>query len=295
MRRSASGFLVAFVGVLLVPATGMAFETLFNRVRGERDLASIFADGEAVADVEGGILIGRGHERWQRLPNGAMRVERVWKYTHLRHPELGTVHALPEPWNAVSTLEMSASLRLLRADTALHFHRSADRVLKDYAISEERPKLFEWNRSSTRSNAAGTELTRTTYLNKKLVEQDTYDYEPDVIPMEIAPFYLSVALKRGIEKFEFELLLPGGSEHSIRAVVHRTRDIAKLAREYRLPRRYFERKNELAVVDLRLSAVLKHAFFPHHIYMAFSAADPTQIDRIWGGDPDEPLEAFRIQ
>jgi hypothetical protein len=287
-------FVLLLLVVLLVPATAWAFESLFKRVPLDRELAALFRDGETVAEVQGGVLIGQGRERWQRLPTGGLRIIRTWTYPQVRHPDHGTVHKLPQPWVINSTLEVTKTLRLLRADTQLHFHRSADRVLDDYVISEERPKLFEWDRASTVADSSGKRLTRTTYLGKEVVEQDTYDYDADAIPFEIASFYLSVALEHWVDRFNFDLLLPGGSEHGVHAEVHHTRDPKPYARKYRLPKHYLEPKIDLAIVDLRLSSTIKRVFFPHHIYMAFAHENPTQIEMIWGGDPDEPLQAFRV-
>ena len=77
--------------VLLLPVAAQAFDGLFDRMRHERELASLFKEEEIRADVQAGIFFGTGIEQWKRLPNGGLRIERSWEYTHVRHPEKGAI------------------------------------------------------------------------------------------------------------------------------------------------------------------------------------------------------------
>jgi hypothetical protein len=89
-------------------------------------------------------------------------------------------------------------------------------------------------------------------------------------------------------------MLPGGSLHGVRVLVHRTRDVRPHAAKYRLPPRYLQTASEeLAVADMQLASPIKRVFFQHHFYMAFASADPQRLELAWGGNPDEPMQAFR--
>jgi hypothetical protein len=280
--------------MLLVPAIAAAYEGLFERMDRQEPLAALFKDVEIKADVQAGMFFGTGTERWQRLPNGGLKLERAWEYQRVRHPEKGTVHTLPQPWHAYGTLELTAQLRLVRSETRLKFLRSADQLLEDYVLSEEKPKMFEWDRSVTRAVGAN-KMERTTYLGKEVIDSDDYDYPSDVVPLEIAGLWLAAAVHRNIDRFDFELMLPGGSLHGVRVQVHRTRDVRPLAKKYRLPPRFLKPAAEdLAVAEMRLSSPIKRVFFPHHFYMAFASADPQRLELAWGGNPDEPMQAFRV-
>jgi hypothetical protein len=279
--------------VLALSSSAFAFDSLFRHVGKEAPLAELFKDSDAYAEVQHGVMLGTGRETWTRLPNGGLRIERSWRYTRARHPEHGTVHALPDPWVATGTLELTKNLRLVRSDTTTKFHKSADGVLDGYVISEEYDRLFEWNRASTVASKDGKSLTRITRLNDEIVDEDTYDYEPDAIPLELAGFYLSVAVHKKIDKFDFELLVPGGGQHGVRVEVHRTRDTRRYAQEYRLSKRYLDPQMDLAIVDMRLASPVKKFLFPYHFYMVFAAEDPTRLEMAWGGDPDDPMHALR--
>ena len=278
---------------LALPAGALAFDDLFRHVGAGTHLAELFKDSDSYAEVRQGVMLGTGHETWTRLPNGGLRIERSWRYTRARHPEDGTIRNVPVPWEAYGSLEVSPSLRLVRSNTRLKFNKSADHILKDFVISDEYSRLFEWDHASTVASKDGRELTRTTWLGKEVIDEDTYDYEPDAIPLELAGFYLSVAVHKKVDKFDFELLLPGGSQHGVRVEVHHTRDTQKYASEYRLSKRYLEPQTDLSIVDMRLASPLKKFLFPYHFYMAYAAEDASRIEMAWGGDPDDPMQAIR--
>jgi hypothetical protein len=82
--------------------------------------------------------------------------------------------------------------------------------------------------------------------------------------------------------------------HGVRSTVTLTRDVRKEARGYRVPKDRQLAKEPLAVVDMRLASPFKYLFFPHHFYMAFSAAQPSKLMMMWGGDPEATLQAFRV-
>jgi len=279
--------------LLALTSSALAFDSLFRHVGAEAPLAELFKDSDAYAEVQHGVMLGTGRETWTRLANGGLRIERAWRYTRARHPERGTVHALPDPWEARGSLEITKNLRLVRSDTTLKFHKSADRALEDFVISEEYDRLFEWNRASTVASKDGKSLTRITRLGGEIVDEDTYDYEPEAIPLELASFYLSVAVHKKIDRFDFELLVPGGGQHGVRVEVHRTRDTRRYAKEYRLSKRYLDPQIDLAIVDMRLASPVKKILFPYHFYMAYAAEDPTRLEMAWGGDPDDPMHAIR--
>jgi hypothetical protein len=153
--------------------------------------------------------------------------------------------------------------------------------------------MFEWDRSITRAVGSG-KLERAQYLGKELVDSDDYDYPSEAVPLEIAGLWLAAAVQHRIDRFDFELMLPGGSLHGVRVHVHRTRDVRPLAKKYRLPPRYLQPfAEDLAVVEMRLASPIKRVFFPHHFYMAFASADPQRLELAWGGNPEEPMQAFR--
>lgn len=286
-------FWLACALALALPSAALAFDSFFRHVNGGQELADLFKDSDAYAEVQHGAMLGTGRETWTRLPNGGLRIERSWRYTKVRHPDSGVIGAVPEPWEAYGSLEVSKNLRLVRSDTRLKFNKSADHVLDDYVLSEEYDGLFEWNRATTVASKDGRSLTRTTYLGKEVIDDDTYDYDADAIPLELAGFFLSVAVHRKVDRFDFELLLPGGSQHGVRVEVHRTRDTKKYARDYKLSKRYLDPQIDLAIVDMKLASPIKKILFPYHFYMAFAAEDPARIEMAWGGDPDEPMYAIR--
>lgn len=293
MGSLSSRFWLACALALALPGAALAFDSFFRHVSSGQQLADLFKDSDAYAEVQHGAMLGTGHEKITRLPSGGLRIERSWRYTKCRHPEDGTVKPVPVPWEAYGALELSKSLRLIRSDTRLKFNKSADHVLRDFVISEEYDRLFKWNSVSTVASKDGGSLTRKAYLDKELIDEDTYDYETDAIPLELAGFFLSVAVHKKVDRFDFELLLPGGSQHGVRVEVHRTRDTKKYAREYRLSKRYLEPQTDLAIVDMRLASPFKKFLFPYHFYMVFAAEDPTRLEMAWGGDPDEPMHALR--
>jgi hypothetical protein len=280
---------------LLSTATALAFDSLASRLPRNAPLSAILGSGEARAEVKDGPLLGIGHERVTLLDDGRLRVERTRTYTRLRHPETGRLVKLPEPWRMHSRLTVSSGLRLRRAETRLEFHKSADDVLGDYKLSEERASLFERDRIKVVANAAATKLTRTSSLRGEVVERDSYDYPQDAIPIEVIGLSLSAAVDRRIDRFDFDLLLPGGSTHGVRSVVHRTQDASAFADGYGVPKRRLPRGEDLAVIEMRLSSPVKYMFFPHKFYIVYAASEPRRQLALWGGDPDEHLQAFRLE
>lgn len=273
---------------------GLAYESLFDRLGARANLGRLFPEELASASVQDGFLLGTGSERIARLPDGTLRIERTRHYTQVRHPDTRKLAKLPRAWDVTATVTVTPELRLAFADTRLLFHRDGDHVFPDRALSDEHDWLFKSDRSTLRSSADGKRLSRVSYLGKQQLDSDTYDYPSDAIPLEIVGLYLAVAVERHIDQFEFQLLVPGGSTHGVRAVTHRTRDMRRLAKGYGVPNQKLVSREPLAVVDLRLASPLKYVFFPHHFYMAFSAQDPSKLIMLWGGDPDENLQAFRI-
>ncbi len=278
--------------LLLCSVPGAAFESLLPRLpRGGR-LSALIGDTQARAVVRDGPLLGEGVERTELLGDGTLRVTRSRTYTQARRPDSGRLVALPEPWRIRSTLLLSPSLRLLRADTTLELHRSADRALR-YPLSEKLSELFEQDRVSLRAAARGASLVRTLYLRGRRTDRSSYAYPRDAIPLDIISLVLAIAVRNRVERFDYQLLLPDGSSHGVRARVYRTRDPTPFARDYRLPVGSLRLGAELAIVDMSLASPIKHLFYPHHFYFVYASDDPAKLLALWGGDPDEPLYAFR--
>jgi hypothetical protein len=201
---------------------------------------------------------------------------------------------LPEPWRVRATLEVSAKLRLLRADTTLWFHRSLDRALGRDASQDDFAPFFEWDRMVVSSDAAGDELHALTTRGKHTVSSERYAYPADGVPLEIVGLVMSLAVAQHRDAFSLELLLPDGSEHGVSARVHHVTDATAFGEGYEIPAKALKRDGrELAVVDLWLTSPFKRLLFPHHFYFMYEAARPSDLLAVWGGDPDENLQAFR--
>lgn len=284
----------AIFALCLSASHGRAEPSLLARIGKDPKLAALFPDWNARAEVQDGFLIGTGTERAQRQPDGSLQIVRTRRYTHVRDVDSGRVAALPEAWDARSTLTVTGALRLVAADTRLYFKRSGDAVFKEQKLSEQHDWLFGVDRTLLRASADGRKLTYSSYLANQRKSADTYDYPADATPLEIVGLLLSVAVARQLDAFEFELLVPGGSTHGVRAQTRRTRDLRPFAKGYRVPKSRLRASEPQAVVDLRLASPVKYVFFPHHFYLAFSVAEPWKLTALWGGDPDENLQAFRI-
>jgi hypothetical protein len=276
----------------LLAGVAYAFEPLVQRLPGDARRSDLFANRQQRAWVKDGPLIGRGQERSAVAADGRLHVWRTRTYERVKHPDSGKVFALPEPWHVESTLVLSPSLRLIETTTTLRFHRSVDRALS-YPFSEKFAELFEWNHVHTAASRAGDRLTRTATLAGKVVERDSYDYPRDAIPLEIVGLVLAHAVKNRVRDFDFELLLPGGDQHGIQSRVHRTRNPARFAAGYQVPLARLGAAGELAVVDMWLASPIKRVFFPHHFYLVYASDNPAELIALWGGDPDEDLQAFR--
>ncbi|MET0385196.1 MAG: hypothetical protein ABW321_04515 [Polyangiales bacterium] len=275
------------------PTLVFAYDSLFGHVRVDRSLADVFVDGEATADVQDGFLIGTGTERVRHLPDGRLSIERTRHYTSVRHKDTRQVAKLPEPWDARLSVLLEPSLRLIRADTRLHFKRSGDTVFPDKKLSEQHDWIFEADRTLLTSLEGGKRLRAQDFNAGKVVKDASFDYPHDSMPLEVIGLYLSLAVKRGIDRFDFDLLANDGSVHGVRSQVVRTRDFRALAKGYPVPKERLVAKQPLAVVDMRLASPIKYVFFPHHFYMAFSIEHPDQLWMMWGGAPDDNLQAFR--
>jgi hypothetical protein len=291
LRGGAMSITCALAALLSIAGAARAFESLVARLPHERR-SELFARRSASALVKDGYLIGRGQERSDVLPNGRLFVDRTRTYTRVKHPETGKVFALAEPWQVHSTLELSPSLRLIETTTDVRFHRSVDRAM-GYAFSEKFESLFKWDRAHTVANARGDTLTRTLTRAGKVVERDTYRYPNDAIPLEIVGLVLAHAVKNRVATFDYELLLPGGDRHGIASRVHRTRDLKRFAKGYPVPSSRMQASGEVAIVDMWLASPIKRVFFPHHFYLVYSSENPADLLGLWGGDPDEHLQAFK--
>jgi hypothetical protein len=271
-----------------------AFSSLFERVRQDATLAASLPESETKAEVYDGLLLGTGSERLRRLPDGRLRIDRTRHYTRIRHPESGKIVALPQPWSASSVLIVQPSLRLVSSDTRYNFKREADNILGDYKLSEHHEWMFESDRSVVRASTDGKTLTRQSFLGGQSKKNERYDYPPHSMPVEILGLLLAVAVQRRVDQFDFELIVPGGSTHGVRAQVHRTRDVTRFAKGYRVPKKNLIAPEPLAVIDMRLASPVKYIFFPHHFYLAYSEREPWKLMMMWGGDPDKTIQAFRI-
>jgi hypothetical protein len=276
-----------------LPGLAYAFESLFVRVRLDPSLAALFPDSEARADVQDGFLIGQGSERIRHLPDGRLLIERRRHYTSVRRTDTHAVAKLPEPWSASASVLVDASLRLIQADTRYDFKRTGDAAFPDYRLSEKHAWLFDNDRSLVRATDHGRRLQLQEIKQGKIIKQSAYDYPPDSAPLELIGLYLSVAVARGIDRFDFDLLVPGGDTHGVRSQITRTRQLARFAQGYKLPGERLQTTEPLAVVDMRLASPIKYLFFPHHFFMAYSVDHPDRLMMMWGGDPDTNLQAFR--
>ena len=275
------------------PALAYAFDSLFARVRLDHTLAELFPDSDARADVQDGFLIGEGSERIRRLPDGRLSIERRRTYTAVRRTDTKAVAKLPEPWTASSSVLLEPNLRLIRADTRYDFKRTGDAAFADYKLSEQHEWLFEHDRSLIRATDKGRRLQRQEIKQGKVLEDERYDYPTNSAPIEVIALYLSVAVARGVDRFDFDLLVPGGGTHGVRSQIVRTRDVTRFAQGYRVPKERLQIGEPVAVVDIRLASPVKYLFFPHHFYMAFAVDHPDRLMMMWGGDPDTNLQAFR--
>jgi hypothetical protein len=292
--RSARWGATVFVVVSLASGVAAAYDSWFERVRVDGTLARSFPASVSHAEVSDGFLLGTGTEVVRTQPNGSLQIERTRVYTRVRDTETGHVSTFPEPWRARSVVTVSPTLRLLSEDTQLFFERSGDGVFAGSKLSERHAWLFDVDRTRVTAAADGRRLTLESFKGGKRVESDTYDYPRDAVPLELVGMFVSIAVERRLDKFDFELLVPGGSTHGVRAETHRTRDLTRFAKGYRVPKSRLTPSELLAVVDMRLASPVKYLFFPHHFYMAFSVREPWKLAMLWGGDPDENLQAFRL-
>lgn len=285
--------IVLLLALLLCSARGLAFESLLQRLPNNGRLSALFLNDEARAVVRDGPLLGQGSEHTEVLPGGVLRVLRSRTYTRAVDPKSGKLVTLPEPWHVRSTITLSPGLRLLGVETTLDLHRSIDRAM-GYPWTEKVAELFSWDRALVRSSPDGKRLTRSLFLHDRATAQMSYDYREDAIPLDIVALVLSVAVSNHVDRFDFQLLLPDGATHGVRSVVHRTRDPRPFERGYRLPAAGVPTGADLAMVDLSLASPIKHLFYPHHFYFVYGTDQPTKLLALWGGDPDEPLMAFRV-
>lgn len=292
LSPASAALICLIVGV--VPAVAAAYDSLFVRMKVDASLAAIFPDGVARADIQEGVLIGVGTEQLKHLPDGRLSVIRKRRYTSLRRPDTKQVAQLPQPWEATTTLVLEPNLRLVQADTRTKFDKQAgDALFADYKLSEEHKWLFESDHSVLKAVEGGRKLQQQRFLKGKGVKQQTIDYPADSAPIDTIGLYLSAAVARGVDRFDFQLLVPGDGTHGIRAQVHRTRDVSQFAKGYRLPKARLRADETLAVLDLRLASPVKYLFYPHHFFMAFSVAHPDQLLMMWGGDADTNMQALR--
>jgi hypothetical protein len=267
---------------------------LFARIKADASLAKIFPDGVSRADIQEGMLIGVGTEQLKHLPDGRLSLVRKRHYTAVRRMDTKQVAQLPKPWEATTTLTLEPTLRLVQADTRVKFDQQVgDALFPDYKLSEEHKWLFEADHSVLKAVDEGRKLQQQLFLRGKGVKQSTIDYPADAAPLDTIGLYLSAAVARGVDRFDFQLLVPGDGTHGVRAQVHRTRDVSKFAEGYRLPKARLRTEEPLAVLDMRLASPVKYVFYPHHFFMAFSVAHPEQLLMMWGGDADSNLQAFR--
>jgi hypothetical protein len=281
--------------LMLVSASGAhAYDSWFERIGSDRALLKLFPASESKAEVHDGFLLGTGTETLRPLPDGRLQIERTRVYTRVRDTENGRIATLPEPWRARSVLTVLPSLRLVAADTQLWFKRSGDGVFPGQSLSKKHDWLFEVDRTRMIAAADGRHLTYETYRSGKRLKSERYDYPADAVPFELIGMFLSVAVARHLDRFDFELLVPGGSTHGVRVETHVTRDLRKFAAGYQVPKVRLTTAEPVALLDLHLASPVKYLFFPHHFYMAFSTREPWKLTMLWGGDPDENLQAFRI-
>jgi hypothetical protein len=285
---------VALVVAVVCASRVYAFDSWFERIRPDRTLSRGFPASETRAEVNDGFLLGTGSEIIRSLPDGRLRVERTRIYTRVRDTESGRIATFPEAWRVDSVLTVLPSLRLVAADTRMSFKRSGDTVFKGSRLSERHEWLFEVDRTRLIATPDGRRLSFERFKGTKRVESETYDYPTNAIPIELVNMFVSVAVQRNLDNFDFEMLLPGGTTHGVRAQTHRTRDLRRFAEGYRVAKSRLVVDEPLAVVDMHLASPLKYVFFPHHFFLAFSTREPWKLNLIWGGDPDENLQAYRI-
>jgi hypothetical protein len=285
---------LVFLITLTAVSQGRAFSSLFERVRQDATLAAMLPVSTARAEIQDGPLFGIASENIRRLPDGRLRVDRTRRYTYVRHPETGRFFKFPEPWEITSTLILTSSLRLVSCDTHFDFKRNADNILGNYRLSEHHEWLFEKDRSLLRATERGNGLVRQDYRAGKLLKSERYDYPSRAMPIEILGLLMGIAVQRRVDQFDFDLIVPDGSTHGVRAQVRRTRDLRGMAKGYRVPTKRLTAAETLAVVDMHLASPIKSLFFPHHFYLAYSDREPWKLMMMFGGDPDETIQAFRV-
>jgi hypothetical protein len=298
-RRSntRASYALAALALLLclgITPLGHAFDSLFKRMPQDQTWASVLGEYESRAQVEDDFMIGVGTEHVHKLPDGKLSVERKVVYTHVRRNDTKAVAQLPEPWTATGKFLLEPNLRIVRGETKLQMARSGDTVFRDYKLSEHHDWLYKFDQTVLRSYANGRRLQLQEFRAGKVTDTKNYDYPPNSAPLEVIGLYIAVAVQRGLEQFDFDLVAPGGDVHGIRTNVVRTRDVSRFSEGYSVPKDKLQAKEPLAVVDMRLASPIKYLFFPHHFYMAFSAREPTKLMMVWGGDPSAQLQAYRI-
>lgn len=284
--------------LLLLSAPGgvRAHDDLIEQLpRGSR-YTDGFDGGAPRAAVRDGFLHGHGRESHRLLADGRLQVDRIKVYTRVAHPETHRLVPLPDKWTVRQRIVLSPELRLVSSDTRLDFHRSIDRALTDYRFSEEHPRYFEWDHSRIRAVAGGAKLRHVRTRGGQPVDDETYDYPPNALPIEVVGIALSAAILNRLRSFEYDILLPGGSTHGIKVDVRRTDDLTGYAKGYGLPKRFQDHLKpgqDLLVMDMRLSSPVKKLVFPHHFYIAYLRDRPQEVIAFWGGKPGEHVYAFR--
>jgi hypothetical protein len=285
---------LALILCLGVAPLGHAFDSLFKRVPPDQTWAKTFPEYDSIAQVEDDFMIGQGTEHVHALPDGKLQVERKLTYTHVRRKDTQAVAKLPEPWTATGSYLLEPNLRIIRADTKLRVSRSGDTVFPGYKLSEHHDWLYKFDQTTLRSFDNGRRLQLQELNQGKVTSTKKYDYPQNSAPLEIIGLYMAVAVQRGLDQFDFDLLAPGGDVHGVRTNVYRTRDVSRFTKGYSVPKDKLQAKEPLAVVDMRLASPIKYLFFPHHFYMAFSAKDPTKLMMVFGGDPSAQMQAYRM-
>ena len=286
--------LLALCILAAASGTARAHDELHEQLPAAGRWSALFGDSRSKAQVKDGLLLGVGHERTELLPNGNLRVFRTKTYHRVKHPETGKVVRLPDRWRVRTSLLLSPALRLIRGKTTLDFHKSVAEAL-GYPFSEELERYFEWDEARVTATRDGRRLTRKLLLRGEVVESETYDYERDDVPLEIIGMLISVAVDQKVDRFDFDLLVPGGATHEVQAETHRVRDASRFTDGYPVPRGALKPSGDKAVVVMRLSSPVKYLIFPHKFYLVYDATEPSKALGLWGGDPDEHLQAFRAE
>lgn len=273
--------------LVFAAGTARAEGPLSAQLPKKTNLAKLIGEHSGKALVKDALLYGSVSAKTTLLKSGGLRLVKKKVYDRVQHPETGKIYKLKDKWTVDYKWEVNSRLRIVSGIVRKKMYRSIEKTLGGFPFFEEYSKYLDWDEWRTTSNKNQTVLSTQKVLGGKVTDSESFEYEPNAVPIPVLELALAAAARHGLTSFDLDVLLPDGSAHGLDVTARSSKNLASVNGEYPFPasvRKMLKLDHPATVFEIRLSSPVKRLFYPHRFYLAYAKSSRNFLG-FWGGKP----------